>query len=128
MHFVVCQCRYSNLLGHAGIRVCHYSDKTLETIAANIAKLMHIDKTSFETSSPPVQCCEHTDEFGELNFTMEFIINECINEFCMEGKVVSTIVLNHFQDNSCIMQRRHHAEKIFSNILSGHGISCYPFP
>ena len=33
-------------------------DKTLETIPANITKLLNIDKTNFVSPSPPVQCCE----------------------------------------------------------------------
>jgi hypothetical protein len=33
-------------------------DKILETIAANITKLLNIDKTNFVSPSPPVQCCE----------------------------------------------------------------------
>jgi hypothetical protein len=33
-------------------------DKTLETIPANITKLLNIDKTNFVSPSPPVQCYE----------------------------------------------------------------------
>jgi hypothetical protein len=33
-------------------------DKTLETIPANITKLLNIDKTNVVSPSPPVQCCE----------------------------------------------------------------------
>ena len=34
-------------------------DKTVETIPANITKLLNIDKTNvFSPSHPPVQCCE----------------------------------------------------------------------
>jgi hypothetical protein len=39
-------------------------DKTLETIPANITKLLNIDKTNFDSPSnfvspsPPVKCCE----------------------------------------------------------------------
>jgi hypothetical protein len=91
---------------------CHYSDKTLETIAANIAKLMHIDKTSFETSSPPVQCCEHTDEFGELNFTMEFIIRGVSMNFVWRERLsqplfstISKIIVASCRDD--IMQRKY---------------------
>jgi hypothetical protein len=33
-------------------------DKNLETIPANITKLLNIEKTNFVSPSPPVQCCE----------------------------------------------------------------------
>jgi hypothetical protein len=91
---------------------CHYSDKTLETIAANIAKLMHIDKTSLTPPLPQFNVVNTPMSSGNLilpwnlssmNVSMNFVWRERLSQPLFS--TISKIIVASCRDD--IMQRKY---------------------